>query len=39
MKIQIIKKASVQVNTYGSCPFLVDVPPDGGGVRTAPTKK
>lgn len=39
MKIQIIKKANAQVNAYGSCPYLVDVPPDGGGVRTATTKK
>lgn len=39
MKIQVIKKANVQINTYGSCPFLVDCPPDGGGVRTGTTKK
>lgn len=34
MKIQIIKKANAQVNVYGSCPFLVDVPPDGGKQQT-----
>jgi hypothetical protein len=28
MKIQIIKKGNVSVNTRNTCPFVVDVPPE-----------
>jgi len=38
MKIQILKSAS-KVKTYAACPTMVDLPPDGDGIRKSMPKQ
>ena len=38
MKIQILKSGSGKLKTYGACPFMVDLPPDGDDARKAAQK-
>jgi hypothetical protein len=33
MKIQVLKSGNSKAKAYGTCPFMVDVPPDGVDIR------
>ena len=34
MKIQILKSGNSKTKTYGACPMIIDVPPDGGAPKS-----
>jgi hypothetical protein len=39
MKIQILKSGDSKLKTYGACPMIVDVPPDGDDARKSMQKQ
>lgn len=39
MKIQVLKSGNNKPSAYGSCPFFVDAPPDGGPNTVKATAK